>query len=380
MSPLPSPTQIAQWLSRLVQIPSVTPEQAGPRSGEPGEARMSEAVAGWFAQFGGQVHWHEILPGRSNVYAIWPGRTDRWLAVDIHTDTVGVEQMTDPPFDGRIADGRVYGRGAVDTKASLAVVLALLEAMHADGTQPLDNLLIAATVDEETGATGAPGFATWLRARNLVLDELVVSEPTGCTPVHGHKGLVRMEFTAHGLTAHSAQPHLGKNAILAAARVALALEAEHNRLQTISASALGIPQLTVVLVQGGIGRNVVPDTCTLAIDRRLTDGEDPQTVTEQLIGLATAASPLPLTTEIWRQIPAFFQPADSGLVTRMAAWSGQPPSVAPYGTNAWAYGDVARERIVLGPGSIDQAHGAVEWVEIGELEKLAGVYARWWGL
>jgi acetylornithine deacetylase/succinyl-diaminopimelate desuccinylase-like protein len=286
---------------------------------------MSEAVAGWFAQFGGEVHWHEILPGRSNVYAIWPGRTERWLAVDVHTDTVGVEQMTDPPFDGRIADGRVYGRGAVDTKASLAVVLALLEAMHAAGAQPETNLLIAATVDEETGATGAPGFASWLRARNLVLDELVVAEPTGCTPVHGHKGLVRMEFTAHGLTAHSAQPHLGKNAILAAARVALAMEAEHNRLQTIPASALGIPQLTVVLVQGGIGRNVVPDTCTLAIDRRLTDGEDPLAVTAQLIDLAVAASPLALTTEIWRQIPAFFQPADSGLVTCMAAWSGQKP-------------------------------------------------------
>lgn len=380
MITLPSPTQIARWLSRLVQIPSVTPEQAGPRSGEPGEARMAEAVAGWFAQCGGQVHWHEILPGRSNVYAIWPGRTDRWLAVDIHTDTVGVEQMTDPPFDGRMTDGRVYGRGAVDTKASLAVVLALLETMHAAGRQPQANLLIAATVDEETGATGAPGFASWLRARSLVLDELVVSEPTGCTPVHGHKGLVRMEFTAHGQTAHSAQPHLGKNAILAGARMALALETEHNRLQNLPASALGIPQLTVVLMRGGIGRNVVPDTCTLAIDRRLTDGEDPQTVTEQLIALATAASPLPLTTEIWRQIPAFYQPANSGLVTRMAAWSGQTPSVAPYGTNAWAYGDVARERIVLGPGSIDQAHGATEWVEIGELEKLAGIYAGWWGV
>ena len=382
-SSLPSflpPSKLAEWVGRLVQIPSVTPEQSGPRAGVEGEARISAAVAGWFAQFGGEVHWHEILPGRSNVYAIWPGRTQRWLAVDIHTDTVGVEQMSDPPFDGRIADGRVYGRGAVDTKASLAVVLALLEAMHAAGQQPESNLLIAATVDEETGATGAPGFADWLRARGLLLDELVVAEPTGCTPVHGHKGLVRMEFTAHGLAAHSAQPHLGRNAILVGARVALALEAEHNRLQTTPASALGIPQLTVVLINGGIGRNVVPDTCSLAIDRRLTDGEDPQAVTAQLIALAAAASLLPLTTEVWRQIPAFYQPSSGGLVTRMAAWSGQTPTVAPYGTNAWAYGDVARERIVLGPGSIDQAHAAVEWVEIAQLEKLAGVFARWWGL
>ena len=378
-----SPSKLADWLSRLVQIPSVTPEQAGPRSGEPGEARMAAAVADWFTQFGGEVHWHEVLPGRSSVYAIWPGRTGntgRWLGVDVHTDTVGVEQMTDPPFDGRIADGRVYGRGAVDTKATLAVVLALLEAMHTAGTQLDANLLIAATVDEETGATGAPGFAEWLRARGLLLDELVVAEPTGCTPVHGHKGLVRMEFTAHGLAAHSAQPHLGKNAILAGARVALAMETEHNRLQNLSASALGIPQLTVALIRGGMGRNVVPDTCSLAIDRRLVDGEDPLAVTEQLIALAEAASPLPLTNEIWRQITAFYQSPESGLVARMAEWSGQTPTVAPYGTNAWAYGDVSRERIVLGPGSIDQAHGTVEWVEIDELVKLAGIYRRWWGI
>lgn len=341
---------------------------------------MAAAVADWFTQFGGEVHWHEILPGRSSVYAIWRGRTNRWLGVDVHIDTVGVEQMTDPPFDGRIADDRVYGRGAVDTKASLAVVLALLEEMQRVGIQPEDNLLIAATVDEETGATGAPGFAEWLRTNGLMLDELVVAEPTGCTPVHGHKGLVRMEFTAHGLTAHSAQPHLGKNAILAGARVALALEAEHNRLQTLPASVLGIPQLTVVLIDGGIGRNVVPDTCAVAIDRRLVDGEAPFAVTAQLIELAEAASPLPLTHEIWRQIPAFFQPSDSGLVTRMAGWSGQTPTVAPYGTNAWAYGGVTRERIVLGPGSIDQAHGPVEWVEIGELAKLAEIYAAWWGM
>ena len=380
MLPLPSPTQLADWLSRLVQIPSVTPEQAGPRSGEPGEAAMAAAVANWFAQFGGEVQRHEVLPGRSSVYAIWRGRSERWLGVDAHTDTVGVEQMTDPPFDGRIADGRVYGRGAVDTKASLGVVLALLESIHAAGVQPEDNLLIAATVDEETGATGAPGFAEWLRTQEMILDELVVAEPTGCTPVHGHKGLVRMEFTAHGVTAHSAQPQRGQNAIWAAARVALAMEAEQNRLQSLPATALGIPQLTVVLINGGIGRNVVPDACSVAIDRRLTDGEDPLAVTAQLIELAEAASPLPLTHEIWRQITPFFQPADSGLVTRMAAWSDQTPTVAPYGTNAWAYGDVTRQRIVLGPGSIDQAHGAVEWVEIDELVKLADIYARWWGL
>src|SRR5262245_46510682 len=124
------------WLSQLVRIPSVTPEQAGPRAGSPGEARLAEALAGWFADLGGEVHVEEVLPGRPNVYGIWRGRSERWAALDVHMDTVGVEQMSDDPFGGEVRDGRVYGRGAVDTKASLAVALALLEQLHRSSAAP----------------------------------------------------------------------------------------------------------------------------------------------------------------------------------------------------------------------------------------------------
>ena len=75
-----------------------------------------------------------------------------------------------------------------------------------------------------------------------------------------------------------------------------------------------------------------------------------------------------------------YQPPDTPWLHQLAAWSGQAPAVAPYGTNAWAYAGVAKECVVLGPGSIEQAHGPEEWVSLGELEKLAGIYARWWGI
>src|SRR4051794_7897584 len=124
---------LAEWLSRLVRIPSVNPAQAGPRALVPGEARIAASVEGWFREFRGQVERDEVAPGRENVYGVWRGRSDRWIAVDAHLDTVGVEQMEGDPFSGEIRDGRVYGRGAVDTKATLAVVLALLEAIHQRG-------------------------------------------------------------------------------------------------------------------------------------------------------------------------------------------------------------------------------------------------------
>jgi acetylornithine deacetylase/succinyl-diaminopimelate desuccinylase-like protein len=372
--------QIAIWLSRLVQIPSVTPDQAGPRAGEPGEGRIAAAVAGWFQELGGEVHTEEVYPGRPNVYGLWLGESDRWLAVDVHLDTVTVEGMTGDPFSGRIADGRVYGRGAVDTKASLAIMLALLEEMKRSGQRPASNLLIAATVDEEVGAAGAPAAAAWMRRQSLYAAELMIAEGTLCTPIHGHRGVVRLEFQVQGKSAHSSQPQLGQNAVMAAAQLAVALQSEHERLQQLPPAGLGNAALTVTILRGGAGVNVVPDSCQLALDRRVVDGERATEVVSQIRRLAERTCPLPLTMGIQKEIDAFYQPPNTPWLRQLAEWSGNHPQTAPYGTNAWAYEAVAGERVVFGPGSVDQAHGAEEWVEIAEMERAAAIYARWWGI
>ncbi len=371
----------ARWLQRLVQIPSVTPLQAGPRAGQPGEERIAGQLAEWFRQLGGEVEIEEVLPGRPSVYGIWQGPSARWFGVDVHTDTVGVEQMTDEPFDGRLENGRVYGRGAVDTKATLGVVLALLEWMQESGRTPAGQLLIAATADEEATATGAAALAARLRGRNLVVDQMVVAEPTLCQPVHGHKGVVRMTLRFEGQACHSSTPELGRNAVTAAARVTLAFEEEHQRLQRVSpVSPLGPGTLMVTRIQGGRGVNIVPDQCELTLDRRLVNAENAGAVRDQLIALAHAASPVPVTVERGLEINAFWQTPDSPFVRSLSQWSGQTPVIAPYCTNAWAYPATARECVVLGPGSIAQAHGATEWVATSELGKLGEIFRTWWEL
>lgn len=370
----------AEWLSRLVQIPSVTPVQA--RAGDPnaGEARISAAIVKWFERLGADVAIDEVLPGRPNVYGLWPGKSDRWLAVDVHVDTVGVEQMTDAPFSGDIREGRVWGRGAVDTKASLGVILALIELMQMKGQEPRHGLLVGATVDEEFGATGAPAFASWIAEQEIEVAQMLVAEPTGCVPVTGHRGVARFELEFQGEAAHSSQPHRGRNAIVAAARTILAFADEHERLQQLPPAHVGRPTLTPTIIHGGSGNNVVPDRCKLFIDRRVVDGEEPTEVINRLYAMAQSAAQLPVTMTRQLEIHAFYQPSDSTWVKNLAAWSGYAPQHAPYGTNAWAYRKLGCETVVIGPGSIDQAHGASEWVELSELEKIAHIYSKWWGI
>jgi acetylornithine deacetylase/succinyl-diaminopimelate desuccinylase-like protein len=229
---------------------------------------------------------------------------------------------------------------------------------------------------------GARGFRKWAEARGLRPDEVVVAEPTMCAPVHGHKGAVALEVKVVGEAAHSANPHLGRNAITGAAALVLAMEAEHQRLQTLTpATEVGNGTLTVTMVKGGTGGNVVPDSCTISVGRRIVPGESNAEVAEQLCELVRRECPLPVEFPlVYLGAPAFYQSPDSALVQKLADWAGTVPEVASYGTNALRYSGFADEMVVFGPGSIDNAHTAVEWVEIEQLELCAAVFTEWLGL
>jgi acetylornithine deacetylase/succinyl-diaminopimelate desuccinylase-like protein len=373
--------RIVEWLQRLVHIPSVGPRNAGPRSGAIDEGRIAAQVAIWFETLGGEVEREDVYPGRPNTYGIWRGQSDRWIAVDVHIDTVGIETMIGDPFDGRLENGRVYGRGSVDTKASLGVVLALLEDMQRRGEILEPNLVVCASSDEETGCGGAPVFAQWLHRRALELDQLLVAEPTMCAPIYGHKGASNVIFEIQGEAAHSSTPHLGKNAIVAAAQLITALAAEHERVSRLPPSTdVGAPSLSVAMISGGQAFNIVPDKCQIHVNRRVVPGEHPAVISAAPEVYARRHCPLPLTMTIVNELRAFYQLPDTPWIRQLSAWSGMAAATAPYGTNASAYSGLAREVAIFGPGSIDQAHRDVEWIDVTELEKAAGIYANWLGI
>ena len=369
-------------LTELVGINSVNPGQSGERSGPGGERALAERVAERAAALGAEVELDEIEPDRPNVYARFPGRSDRVVAVDVHLDTVGVEHMQGDPFDGRVADGRVYGRGSVDTKATLAVLLALLEDVAA-GDLTLDpTLLLVGTISEEMGGLlGAHGFQEFMAESTDRLDALIVAEPTLCAPVHGHKGGMGMEICVHGHAAHSSKPHLGANAISGAARVIAALDAENEALMASDPStAMGTGTLSVTEIGGGRARNIIPDECTIYAGRRVAPGEDPYAIFDDLSAvIRNAASPLDVSVELanGRASAAFWRDPDSALIQELATIAESSPELATYGSNALVYGDLADGLVVFGPGSIDQAHQAIEWIDIDELDRADRIYRTW---
>lgn len=355
----------------MVAVNSVNPEQAGPKSGPGGEYELANWIADRAGDMGADVRLDEVIPDRPNVYCMFSGSgsegtgSRKTVCIDVHLDTVGVEHMTDEPFDGRIEGGRVYGRGSVDTKATFAVVLEMLEALSNEGRQLQPNLLLVGSIGEETGGfPGAFALQERFKEKALPVDQIVVAEPTMCSPVYGHKGGLGLQVDIRGTAAHSSKPHLGSNAIVAAGRVVDALEAEHQRLVAGNApTEVGTGTLAVTEIQGGLARNIIPDSCFIFGDRRVAPGEDVDAMFERLRSLvADAAAPAQVDVSMSydRVMPGFYRPADEGLVGELAEISGQPADIASYGTNALAYNELSADIVVFGPGSIDQAHKAVE--------------------
>jgi acetylornithine deacetylase/succinyl-diaminopimelate desuccinylase-like protein len=375
-------TERAEILVELIGINSVNPMQAGPRSGPGGEQELAHWLAERLGALGAEVVLDEVEPGRPNVYARF-GTGDRpAVAVDVHLDTVGVEHMTDDPFTGRIADGRVYGRGAVDTKGTLAVLLPLLAGLAGGGPGSATDLYVVGSVGEEAGGLpGANRFCQWAVEQELRFRQLIVAEPTLCAPVHGHKGGVGLEITVRGEAAHSSKPELGQNAMGAAPRNGDAFARHHNALTARPAiTTVGPATLSVTEISGGLARNIIPDECRVYAGRRIAPGEDPEAVFVELSDLAReAASPLEITVAMsnGRCSAAFYQDPGSPLITELSDLAGESPTTATYGSNALAYREMADEIVVFGPGSIDQAHKAVEWVALSELDRAAQIYQRW---
>ena len=370
--------QVVDLLSELVGIDSVNPDMPG---GQRGEREYSDHLAAYGRRIGLEVSQYEALPGRPNAVLELrvPGAVAQ-LVFDIHLDTV--------PFDGPISNnvaqvrnGRLYGRGACDTKGSMVATLLALENLVADPPEPACDVILLATVDEEYLKRGVDA------AVNLGFraDAAIVGEPTGLTPVVAHKGVARWEVITRGRAAHTSKPGNGVNAIYHMSAVIDRLMSHHSVTPPPLRHPLcGDGTLTVATISGGVQVNVVPDECRIQVDRRVLPNEDArstwQAVTNDLRRLEADTPGMQLEFLEPFLLEAGLDTPPSAIIVQAAREAGRqlglPSEVAgvPYGTDGSTLSGAGIPTVVLGPGDIDQAHSPEEFVEIGQVAACASLY------
>ena len=396
------PVDLVETLSQLVAIPSVNP-MGRPLSGpEYYEYRLTEYLEQFFRRLGLPCQRQTIAPLRDNIVArlegtVPPERGGPLLMFEAHQDTVPVDGMVIPPWEPTVRQGRLYGRGACDIKGGMAAMLwalaRLADERAAPGgeTPPMPTLIMACTVNEEHGFSGAQDLRhLWEdQAPGLIPrppDACVVAEPTSLQVVVAHKGAVRWRLSTRGRAVHSSQPHLGDNALYKMARVLLALEQYAQEVQrTVPHHPLcGPATLSVGTITGGISVNTVPDRCTIEIDRRLLPGEETHAAYAEVQDYLSRSLGDGLALE--HEPPFLIGPAladthNQLLGARLAEVArsvvGRSELVGvPYGTDASKIAAAGVPSVVFGPGSIAQAHTADEWIDLEQLALAAEVYYR----
>jgi len=362
---------VSELLAQLVAIDSVNPDLV---SGGAGEGEIAGFVAGWLERAGLEVELDEVAPGRPNVIAVKRGSGGgRSLMLNAHMDTVGVEGM-EHPFEPEILDGRLYGRGAYDMKASLAAIMAA-----AAEAGPLSgDLILTAVADEEYASMGTDGVVARMRA-----DAAIVTEPTALDLGVAHKGFVWLEIETKGRAAHGSRSDLGVDAIAKMGSVLVELEAIDRSLHADPTHPLlGSGSLHASLIRGGQELSSYPEHCVVGIERRTIPGETAAFVVREItesVERCHASDPA-LTASVR---PLFARgPFEVGedetvvqLVRRHAAAvrGTEPAAIGMFGWQDSAIlSDAGIPTVVFGPGG-EGAHAVVEWSDLAETAQCAEI-------
>lgn len=364
----PAPEKL---LRELIALPSVNP--ALPANAEwTGERRVTDFLAHQGVRAGLEIEFQEVHPGRANLIArLTPsgGPARHRILLAPHLDTVG----TDGPdrFRPLKRNDRLHGRGACDTKGSVAAMFGALLRLAAKGPRPTGTeIVFVGMVDEEVGQTGARAFA----AIETKADLAIVGEPTRNRLVTAHKGDCWITLVTRGKAAHGARPELGRNAATEAARAILLLEEDYAaEIRQRRHPLLGSPTVNVGVVRAGRQPNIVPDQCAITIDRRTIPGETAATVRRELKrlfrerGLKIHLEPdakdpcLPMETS-----------AELPLVRRfMKLLRQREPLGVDFFCDASPLSAGGIPSVVFGPGDIAQAHTLDEWISLRSLNRAA---------
>jgi succinyl-diaminopimelate desuccinylase len=322
----------------------------------------------------GDVSPHSQIE-RSNIIArlLPPNKVRRTILLAPHLDTVGADGTK---FIPQRKNGRVYGRGACDTKGSIAAMLTALCELAASKSRPRETeIIFAGLIDEEQAQAGSRALVRSSVPQGGTGQQTtlaIVGEPTRLQVVTAHKGSLWLQLETQGRAAHGATPQLGRNAVHEMARIVDVLETDYAaRLRKRKHRLLGAATVNVGTIAGGTQPNIVPDRCAIAIDRRTLPGETDAGVRREIAALLQAKK---LAARISSTKLAPARPLETDpqlpLVRQFLRSIGQSrPLGVDFFCDAAVLSQGGIPSVVFGPGDIAQAHTADEWIFLEALER-----------
>jgi len=370
-------TRLTDLVADLVRIPSVNPMLV---PGGAGEGAIAAHLADVCRRLGMTVTVEDAAPGRPNVVAVLPGSDPargRRLLLNGHMDTVGPAGMQ-APFTPEIRAARLYGRGALDMKASLAAMVAAVAALRATGRALLGDVVLTFVSDEEHLSVGTAAIAGRVGA-----DAAIVTEPTGLALCVAHKGFLWATIRTEGRAAHGSNYGAGVDAIARMGRVLAGLELlERDVLPRRTHPLLGRPSLHASVIRGGEGLSTYPPSCELALERRTLPDESEDAVRAELQGILDALRQRDPTFEASLRVsgarPGMEADRGAGVVPALhracVAVRGEEPAYtgAAFWTDAALLAGAGVPTVLFGPAG-DGAHADVEYVDLPSVVACAQV-------
>ena len=368
-------TRTEKLLAELIALPSVNPAFApaaaaavpSPRAPY-GEKNVADFLAASAAQAGLDLEFQDVRPGRYNLLArLRPkGPLQRTIVLAPHLDTVVAAEAQ---FTPRWNQGRLHGRGACDTKGSVAAMFTALCELAESPTRPqTTEIVFAGLVDEEHAQAGSRALAD----SGFKADLAIVGEPTRLQAVTAHKGDLWLELETQGRAAHGSTPQLGKNAIHEMARIVEVLETEYAaQLRQRKHRLLGTATVNVGTISGGTQPNIVPASCVITVDRRTLPGETEAGIGREISALLRRRRlRARLANSKVAPAPALETDPKLPLVRQFFTTLGQRRAAGVnYFCDAAVLAGAGIPAVVFGPGDIAQAHTADEWISLAQLER-----------
>ncbi len=358
-------------LQKLISSPSISSTQ---ESWDQGNKDVINLLSSWFESLGFSITMQKV-PNTRNKYNMLAklGSGEGGLLLAGHSDTVPFDEnrWASNPLSIVEKDNKFFGLGTCDMKGFFAFVLQACSGLHAKQlTKPL---YVLATADEETTMAGARFFA---QTQDIKPDVAIIGEPTSLVPVVMHKGHMSHKITVEGESGHSSKPSLGVNAIEIMYQILGALLALKEKLAqryTNSAFDVSAPTLNLGAIRGGDNANRICGHCELDLDMRslpgMTDDELITCLTDMLKPLAEKYPGRITVQELHPSSPSFEQKSPSDLIDTAEQLSGHTCCAVNYATEAPFIQQLGCQTIVMGPGSIDQAHQPNEFLAFSEIDK-----------